>query len=105
MQLAKVIGTVVCEIKDSSIRNEKIMMVQPLGDDLLPNGEAFVAIDVVKAGPGDIVYVTLKAEASFALSAPMSPVDAVITGIVDSVSIESRGINNKDSIFKSGNSI
>lgn len=102
MQLAKVIGTVVCEIKDPSIKGEKILVVQPLSDELLPSGEPYVAIDVVQAGVGDIVYVTLRAEASLALSAPMSPADAVITGIVDEVSIESREIKNKTKIFTKG---
>lgn len=102
MQLAKVIGTVVCEIKDPSIKNERILMVQPLNDELLPSGDPYVAVDVVSAGPGDIVYVTLRAEASLALSAPMSPADAVITGIVDEVTIESKGIKNKSDIFTKG---
>ena len=102
MQLAKVIGTVVCEIKDSSIKNEKILMVQPLNDELLPSGEPYAAIDVVRAGVGDIVYVTLRAEASLALSAPLSPADAVITGIVDEVSVESKEIKNKKKIFPTG---
>jgi microcompartment protein CcmK/EutM len=102
MQLAKVIGTVVCEIKDPSIKNEKILMVQPLSDELLPSGEPYVAIDVVRAGVGDLVYVTLRAEASLALSAPLSPADAVITGIVDEVTIESRGLKNRTEIFRIG---
>jgi microcompartment protein CcmK/EutM len=102
MKLAKVIGTVVATKKDESIRDLKILMVQPLDEKLNNSGEPAAAIDTVQAGYGDLVYITLARESSLALPEPFAPVDASITGIVDQVNIEDIGIKNKDKIFEKG---
>ena len=100
MKLAKVIGTVVATKKSEPLQNLKILMIQPLDESLRPVGGAIAAVDVVQAGPGEIVYYTLAREAAFALPDPNSPVDAAITGIVDQVNLEDQGIIGKKRIFK-----
>jgi ethanolamine utilization protein EutN len=100
MKLARVIGTVVATRKVDSIRDLKILMIQPLDEKLKPTGLPLAAIDTVQAGPGEIVYYTLAREAALALPDPMSPVDASITGIVDQVNVEDAGIFDKDVIFE-----
>jgi microcompartment protein CcmK/EutM len=100
MKLAKVIGTVVATIKHPSINNTKILLIQPLNDDLLPTGTPLAAIDTVQAGPEDLIYWTLARESSLALDQPFAPVDAAITGIVDDIFIEDNGIYNKNKILK-----
>jgi ethanolamine utilization protein EutN len=99
MKLAKVIGTVVSTQKVDSIRDLKILMIQPLNEKLEPAGEPVAAIDTVQAGYGDLVHYTLAREASLALPEPFSPVDAAITGIVDQVNVEDIGISSRDRIF------
>jgi microcompartment protein CcmK/EutM len=109
MKLARVIGTVVATKKDDSIRDLKILMIQPLDEKLNNSGEPAAAIDTVQAGYGDLVYITLARESSMAtlaressmaLPEPFAPVDAAITGIVDQVNIEDQGIKDKDKIFE-----
>lgn len=100
MKLARVIGTVVATIKDPSINNLKILMIEPLDDDLKPAGEPLAAIDVVQAGVGDLVYWIMAREASLALPEPFAPVDATITGIVDIVNPVDKGILDKEEIFE-----
>jgi len=99
MKLAKVIGTVVATRKSEPLQGLKILMIQPLDKSLKPVGEAIAAVDVVQAGPGEIVYYTLAREAAFALPNPNSPVDAAITGIVDHVHLEDKGISGRKRIF------
>lgn len=99
MKLAKVIGTVVATKKSSTLNNLKILMIQPLNEFLQPVGGAIAAVDVVQAGPGEIVYYTMAREAAFALPDANSPVDAAITGIVDQVQVEDKGISEKKRIF------
>jgi ethanolamine utilization protein EutN len=103
MKLARVIGTVVATRKVDSIRDLKILVIQPLDEKLAPSDEPVAALDTVQAGYGDLVYYTLARESSMALPEPFAPVDAAITGIVDQVNIEDRGINNKGNIFKEEN--
>jgi ethanolamine utilization protein EutN len=100
MKLARVIGTVVATKKDESIRDLKILMIQPLNEKLENSGEPEAAIDTVQAGHGDLVYYTLARESSMALPEPFAPVDAAITGIVDQVNVEDKGILDKDKIFE-----
>ncbi len=100
MKLAKVIGTVVATQKIETVRNLKILMIQPLDEQLKNSGGPVAAIDTVQAGTGDLVYYTLSREASLALPQPFAPVDAAITGIVDQVNVEDRGIAGKDAIFE-----
>ncbi len=100
MKLAKVIGTVVATQKVESIRDLKILMIQPLDEKLENAGAPVAAIDTVQAGYGDLVYYIIAREASLALPDPFSPVDASITGIVDQVNVEDVGIKDKKEIFK-----
>lgn len=100
MKLAKVIGTVVATKKDPSINNLKILMIQPLDDDLKNAGSPIAAIDTVQAGPDTLVYWTMARESSLALPDPFAPVDAAITGIVDQVNKEDVGILDKETIFE-----
>lgn len=99
MQLAKVIGTIVATIKDPSLNGLKIMMIQPLTDDLKPSGIAIAAIDTVQAGPNDLVHWISAREAALTLPDSFAPVDAAITGIVDHVNKEDVGILNRKEIF------
>jgi ethanolamine utilization protein EutN len=99
LRLAKVIGTVVATRKVDSIKNLKILMIQPLDEKLQHSGEAVAAIDTVQAGYGDLVYYTLARESTLALPEPFAPVDAAITGIVDQVNVEDKGITSEKDIF------
>jgi len=99
VKLAKVIGTVTATKKSAPLLGLKILMIQPLNEALQPVGAALAAVDAVQAGPGDTVYYTLAREAALALPDPNSPVDAAITGIVDQVHREDKGISDKNRIF------
>jgi ethanolamine utilization protein EutN len=99
MQLARVIGTVVATVKDPALVGLKIMMIQPLTDDLKMSGGPIAAIDAVQAGPGDLVHWVVSREASLVLPDPFAAVDAAITGIVDQIDSVSKEIKDKREIF------
>ena len=102
MKLAKVIGTVVCSIKDPSLQGMKLLVIQPLTDEMQLDGDPLVAVDTAKAGPNDLVWWILSREATLALPNPFSPIDAAITGIVDTVTEIDPGIKDKEQIFCKG---
>ena len=85
MKLARVIGTVVATVKTPGLEGEKLMVIQPLNDDLSHSGEAIVAIDTVRSGPNELVYWIGGREATLPLHDTFVPVDATIVGIVDHV--------------------
>ena len=87
MHIARVIGTVVATRKVDSLRGQKFMVIQPLGPEGKQSGRPLVAIDVVRAGPGDLVYFVRGREAAHAIEEKFNPADAAIMGIVDRVDL------------------
>ncbi len=85
MHLARVTGTCTATIKTENLQGYRLLVVEPLTFDLLRDGEPFVAVDTVRAGPGDVVFYVAAREAAKALAEPFNPVDATIMGIVDEV--------------------
>ena len=84
MQLARVIGDVVCTRKDENLTGITLLIVQPLNADRSHAGRAIVAVDAVGAGVGEHVFFVRGKEASFPFyPAAEPPVDAGIVGIVD----------------------
>lgn len=83
MYLGRVMGTVVAERKYEGLSGVKLLIVQPLNHRQEPTGDPIVAADTVRAGPGELVYLTQAREAANALDPSFVPVDAAIIGIVD----------------------
>ncbi len=80
MYLGKVIGRIVCSIKDSSLESRKLLLVRRL-----PKGPVVVAVDAVGAGAGETVYVCRGKGATFAFLPDEVPTEATIGAIVDRV--------------------
>ena len=85
MDLARVIGRVVCTIKDPSLKGVKLLLVQPLDGQGEAFGKPLVALDSVGSGPGEMVFYVTGREAAFAFLPDIVISDASIVGIVDRV--------------------
>jgi microcompartment protein CcmK/EutM len=85
MQLGRIIGNVVCTVKNASLEGRKLLLVQPLDRHLKDRGKPFVAIDAVGAGAGELIYWCRGREASFPFLPTETPTEATIVGIVDKV--------------------
>ena len=85
MHLGRVIGNLTATRKYPELKGEKFMIVEPLDHSLQKSGSPIVALDVVQAGVGDIVYFVKGREASLALDFYYVPIEAAIVGIVDDV--------------------
>jgi len=97
MIICKVIGDIVSTVKNEHFIGKKLMIVQPLDLQDQPEGEAFLAIDTVQAGPGDRVLVMREGgSARIVFQDDEIPVQAVITAIVDEVSfLENQSEHNQ----------
>jgi ethanolamine utilization protein EutN len=85
MYLGRVIGTVVATQKYEGLEGKKMLLVTPLDHRLDRSGDDQVAIDTVRAGEGDLVYLVGSREAALALDPWFVPIDAAIVGIVDDI--------------------
>jgi ethanolamine utilization protein EutN len=84
MQLAEVIGTVVATRKVAALHRTKFLVIQPITPEGAKAGSPLVAVDTVGAGYKELVFYVRGKEAGMAVSPEIPPVDASITGIIDS---------------------
>jgi ethanolamine utilization protein EutN len=88
MKLGRVIGNAVSTIKNPAYNNAKLMVVQPLDLNLQPAGRTHLAVDLVGAGPGEVVLVAEEGRgARELLNNPKSPIRTTLIGIVDRVDL------------------
>ncbi|CAG9619999.1 EutN/CcmL family microcompartment protein [Sutcliffiella rhizosphaerae] len=84
MFVAKVIGNMICTHKDENLKGLKLLVVQPVDDQLQEKGKPLVAIDTIgQSGEGDLVYLAKSRESSLPLNKELVPSDAGILGIID----------------------
>jgi microcompartment protein CcmK/EutM len=86
MKLARVIGNVVATRKVPCYKGHKLLIVQPVdewGNDI---SQSFLSMDIVDAGPGDLVLVEQEGNAARQLLGTLEdPFHSVIVGVVDKV--------------------
>lgn len=80
MYLGKVIGRVICTVKDESLHAQRLLLVRRI-----PSGPTVVALDAVGAGAGETVYVCRGREAAFAFKPQEVATEATIVAIVDDI--------------------
>lgn len=95
MQIAKVLGTVVSTQKDPSLTGLKFLLLQFIDEagELLPKYE--VAADSVGAGVDEWVLVSRGSAARQSERNGNRPLDALVVGIVDTVTVENRSLYSK----------
>ena len=98
MFVAKVTGSIVSTQKVDSMIGQKLLVVEPYRLDtkdrqsLITTGRTFIAVDALGAGVGDMVLITQGSSARFTPETGKLPIDCVIIGIVDTVSIEKNNV-------------
>jgi ethanolamine utilization protein EutN len=85
LNLAKVVGKIWATRKDKSLEDAVLLIIQPVNGDGSQAGGRLAALDIVSADQGQLVYFVSSKEAALPLKNPLTPVDACIVGIVDSV--------------------
>ncbi len=83
MIIAKVVGNIWATRKEEALVGRKLLMVEPCALDGTPRGEAFVAVDSIDAGEGEMVVVTMGSSARRAHGQDDCPVDASVVAIID----------------------
>jgi ethanolamine utilization protein EutN len=89
MILARVKGQAVATAKVDNLEARKLLLVELLsldGEGLVPTKKHMVCLDAVGAGEGELVLLVQGSSARQAPGMKDVPVDALIVGIVDSVS-------------------
>ncbi len=88
MQIAKVCGTVVSTHKESSLTGVKFLVLQYVDEQGNLRPEFEVAADSVGAGVNEWVLVSRGSAARQSPSSADRPLDALVIGIIDTVSMD-----------------
>jgi microcompartment protein CcmK/EutM len=89
MTLCKVTGTLVATQKTPSLREYKLLIVQPIDLDGKSIGRDVIAIDQVDAGVGDRVLIIQEGSgAQQMLKRKDVPVHSVVVAVVDDLSVD-----------------
>lgn len=95
MEFGIVIGNVVCTQKDEKISGRKLLLIQPVDDNLKPISTPLVGIDSVGAGDGELVLYVKGSSARMTEITDNKPVDCTIMAIVDYIEKEGKIIFRK----------
>jgi microcompartment protein CcmK/EutM len=88
MYVGKVVGSVVSTVKDENLKGVKLLVVQ-LIENGMPKGFEVSADGTYEAGPGDLVYLIGKKEATLPFKdCRIIPVDSAIVGFIDKLNEE-----------------
>lgn len=97
MIFARVVGNVVCTLKDEKLVGTKLLLVQPVDLADQPKGNPLVAVDAVGAGEGELVLLVQGSSARQTSRTEGTPVDCSIFAIVDTVEKDGKTVFRKAS--------
>ncbi len=96
MYLGKVIGKVWATVKDPNFEGVRLLIVQPLNEELKPTGEPLIAVDTLGVGEGEVVVWEDGREACYALPTLFGPTEAAIVAKVDEVWVRGKRIRAEE---------
>ncbi len=88
MFLAKVIGKVVLSHSEEQMPKYKLLIIQPINEKGENTDVPQISMDIVGAGPGETVLVTIGDESMLGFLPEQPPGDLCIIGIVDDIGLE-----------------
>jgi len=103
MFLARVIGQVVSSKKDEAMQGRKLLLLRPMLVDesdpaqFKPGSNTIVAVDSIGAGIDELVMFVQGSSARKVQGLSPCPVDAAITGIVDTVDVLGKNVYRSSS--------
>ncbi|MBL6831209.1 MAG: EutN/CcmL family microcompartment protein [Pirellulales bacterium] len=107
MFIARVTGSIIATQKAASMTGHKLLIVEPYRlaeakangagrDRLVSTGRTFIAVDALGAGEGEFVLVTQGSSARMTPETKTLPIDAVVIGLVDAVTVEGHDVFSRN---------
>ena len=88
MQLGRVTGRLWCSVQLPALSGQRLLLVQPVNEQLQPAGRILICTDSTGAGAGELIYWVRGREASFPFQPSDVPSDATIVWIIDEVHLK-----------------
>jgi microcompartment protein CcmK/EutM len=88
MKIARVIGSTISTIEDPKVKDTKLLLCRQTTKSGEETGKAYVAVDLVDAGTGDLVLTCHGSAARQTFLTKDAPVDAVIMAVIDHLEVD-----------------
>ncbi len=95
MLIARVVGETISTIKNDRIGGSKLLICKQTDQRGEILGKAYVAIDLVDAGVGDLVLTGHGSSARQTFQTKDCPVDAVIMAVIDHLAVDGEVVFRK----------
>jgi microcompartment protein CcmK/EutM len=96
MLIARVMGTAISTIKDEKVRGSKLLILKQTDQTGKLIGKAFVAVDLVDAGVGELVLTGHGSSARQTFMTKECPVDAVVMAVIDHLEVDGEVVFRKE---------
>ena len=96
MLIARVMGTAISTIKDEKVRGSKLLILKQTDQTGELIGKAFVAVDLVDAGVGELVLTGHGSSARQTFMTKDCPVDAVVMAVIDHLEVDGEVVFRKE---------
>ncbi len=96
MLIARVVGTAISTIKDEKVKGSKLLILKETDHTGNILGKAFVAVDLVDAGEGELVLTGHGSSARQTFLTKDCPVDAVVMAVIDHLNVDSEVVFRKE---------
>jgi len=95
MRIARVVGETISTIKNDRISGVKLLICKPTDHAGQEIGKAYVAVDLVDAGIGELVLTGHGSSARQTYVTKETPVDAVIMAVIDHLEVDGEVVFRK----------
>ena len=96
MLIARVVGTAISTIKDEKVRGNKLLILKETDHTGKTVGKAYVAVDLVDAGVGELVLTGHGSSARQTYLTKDCPVDAVVMAVIDHLNVDGEVVFRKE---------
>jgi len=90
MKFGRILGQVIATQKTGKVEGLKLLVVQPLTEELAPDGKAIACVDTVQAKADDLVLLCGSSSARLTSLTKGVCVDTTITAMVDQITMGGR---------------
>ena len=96
MKIARVVGTAISTIKDEKVKGSKLLILKETDHTGVIHGKAYVAVDLVDAGEGELVLTGHGSSARQTFLTKDCPVDAVVMAVIDHLNVDGEVVFRKE---------
>ncbi len=96
MKIARVVGETIATIKNPRVKGSKLLICKEADQTGEIQGKAYVAVDLVDAGVGDLVLTGHGSSARQTYRTKETPVDAVVMAVIDHLEVDGEEVFRKE---------